>query len=165
MIWALICAVFQGEFNHNINYVIQTVYCGHTWYRHGFVPFARGFQMDAAHYSWNHIENDEMLISCIGFKMGMEKPTVFPKWVTQVQVRYWILAHCGTPRTHTAVLRVYMGWVYIQGEHVYLYFFSIFVIFLWVKQLLSGVSNSTKHRLLHLALLILFHIIIGHPAF
>src|ERR1700736_1232739 len=34
--------------------------------------------------------------------------------------------------------------MYIRGENVYSYFFSFFLIFFWVKQLSSGVSNSAK---------------------
>src|ERR1700683_524055 len=47
--------------------------------------------------------------SLLGFNMGTGKPVVFAKQVTQVRVRYWILAHCGTPHTCAMVLRVHMG--------------------------------------------------------
>jgi hypothetical protein len=45
----------------------------------------------------------------IGFNMGTGKPMVFPKKVTWVWVRYWILAHRSTPRTRTTVSQVYAG--------------------------------------------------------
>ena len=45
----------------------------------------------------------------IGFNTGTGKPAVFPKRVTRVRVRYWILAYRGTPCTHTAVSRVFTG--------------------------------------------------------
>ena len=54
-------------------------------------------------------DEQAVLCQCLGFKTGMGKPVVFPKWVTQVRVQYWILAHRDTPRTHATVLRVFMG--------------------------------------------------------
>jgi len=46
----------------------------------------------------------EMLV---GFVTGTEKPVVFLKQVSQVQVQYWILAHWDTPHIHTTVLQVF----------------------------------------------------------
>ena len=45
----------------------------------------------------------------LGFSMGTGKPKVFPKWVVWVRVWYRILAHRGTPHTHTAVSWVFTG--------------------------------------------------------
>jgi hypothetical protein len=46
--------------------------------------------------------------------MGTGKAAVFPKRVIQVRVRCWILTHRRTPRTCTAVLRVFTG-LFIVG--------------------------------------------------
>ena len=43
------------------------------------------------------------------FTTGYLKPMVFLKWVMQVWVQYWILAHCDTPCTHAVVLQVFVG--------------------------------------------------------
>ena len=45
----------------------------------------------------------------IGLHMGTGKPTVFPKWVSQVWVQCLALAHHSTPHTYTAVSQVYTG--------------------------------------------------------
>ena len=46
---------------------------------------------------------------CLGFRMGTGKPVGFPKRVTRVWVRCWVLVHRDTPRTRTAVSRVSTG--------------------------------------------------------
>ena len=47
--------------------------------------------------------------SAIGCNMGMGKPEVFPKQVSQVQVWYLISTHCSTLCTCAVVLQVFMG--------------------------------------------------------
>ena len=50
-----------------------------------------------------------LLRSLIGFNTGTGKPAVLPKRVSQVRVRFWFLANRDTPRTRTAVSRVFTG--------------------------------------------------------
>src|ERR1700734_2175432 len=58
------------------------------------------------------VASSKVVMDCslpIGCNTGMGKPEVFPKRVSQVRVRYWILIHCGIPCTCAAVLQVFTG--------------------------------------------------------
>ena len=61
----------------------------------------------------------------LALNMGMGKPVVIPKWVSQVWVQLWLLPHCNTPCTHAAVSR-YL-WVYYS--RVILIFFCFEMCF------------------------------------
>src|ERR1700722_9898616 len=69
------------------------------------LPHVRRFNV----YLFIHVGHIDLQLIFTGFKTGTEKPTVFPKRVTRVQVRYWILVHRSIPHTRTAVLRVCRG--------------------------------------------------------
>ena len=45
----------------------------------------------------------------LGFNTGTGLPTVFPKRVSRVRVRFWFLADRDRPRTRSAVSRVCTG--------------------------------------------------------
>ena len=61
----------------------------------------------------------------LGFAMGMEIPTVFQKWVLWVWVGCWILAHCDTLCTCTAVSQVFMGYVSIPKVNLLFYYYIL----------------------------------------
>lgn len=79
----------------------------------------------------------------LGFDMGMGKPAVFPKWVARVRVWFSILAHRDTPRTHTAVSRVFM-FCYSKVSLMFFVlnnnFFSFFLINLSPSSLCHNVT-------------------------
>ena len=55
----------------------------------------------------------------VGLNTGMGKPTVNPKWVSQVWVQFWLLSHHDTPHTHATVLRVFTVSWYEHGLLVF----------------------------------------------
>ena len=55
-----------------------------------------------------------MFLELLGFAMGIGLPMVFPKWVSQVQVQYVILAHHSILCTNTVVSQVCTGIIILR---------------------------------------------------
>jgi len=76
----------------------------------------------------------------VGFHMGMGPmgiPNMFPKWVTWVQVWYWMLAHHGTPYLYCSVMGIH-GLI-SNGKSFY-----ILSLLLFLKYFISLLKVLTK---------------------
>ena len=92
------------------------------------------------------LSDNKLSVALLGFNTGTGLPAVFPKQVRRVRVRSWFLAHCDTPRTHTAVLWVCTG-KFTRGElNFYCFktcFFQCFLVFLFSFCIVSH-RDTTK---------------------
>src|SRR5882724_10842285 len=103
---------------------------------------------------------------CVGFKMGMGPPLVFPKCIPWVQVWLGILAHHGTLCTHTKVLQMgKLQWVIFTIHYFYSHFFPSPPLFFWycngfgVVAILGMLSHKYHYYFLILAVQLLTYIV------